>query len=133
MTEIHATPGGQQAVRYQVVESQLQASREHVDQVAVVGRSNDGVHVVMTPAAAEALAKILVQHYTAHQHKQLPELDDFDASFWTHLSVDILVAKAHALAASQLKQDVVYATRIDPSTSGYMRPKMRRGLELVEL
>lgn len=114
MSSSHATPGGRQAVTYEVVESELQASRDHVDQVAVVGVSNEGVHITLTAPAAEVLAKILVQHFSAQTAGQLDPLDDFDATFWTRLSVDVLVAKAHALGASSLGQNVVYASKITP-------------------
>lgn len=120
MTRISASPGGRSAALKFL---ELQASTEHTDQVAVVGHSQDDVHLVMTPAAAEILARILVQHEAAGELHQLPQLEDFDQAMWHRIAVNLLAARAMALGSPTL--DVVNVAKIDPGG------KRRRGLELV--
>lgn len=116
----HATPGGQIAAPYQVIESQLHASADHVDQVAVVGRSNDGIHILLTEPAAEVLAKLLIRATSEPE-----DVEHLDNDLWAHVAIDLLANRALAMNASTLQQDVVYAMNV-PGRSGYLQPGRRR-------
>lgn len=138
MTTISTTATGHRVADYRVIEAQLQASRANISQAGVVGRSDDGIHLVLTPAAAEVLAKILNSHdahwvhTTDNEHPPVVHpIEDYDRDLWLHLSIDLLAARAMALSADALGQAVVYATRVRPDVSGYLEPRQRRGLKIV--
>jgi hypothetical protein len=68
-------------------------SKNDPRQCAGVHRTDDTVVLELTPAMTEVLAKIVAQHQ-ASREAYGPIADDYDASLWSHLVVDLLAAKA---------------------------------------
>ena len=82
---------------YQVLEHELRVSHVDASQVAVVGRGDAGIHLLLSEDAAEALAGLLVR-YDAVDRDQL---ENFDPELWLHVAVDLLANKAMTLHADQ--------------------------------
>lgn len=80
---------------YDVAETRTLISREHINQVASVGRSDGAVHVILSEAAATALAEFLATRSALvavredpHVHFEVEHADDL----WEHVAVDLLTA-----------------------------------------
>jgi len=112
---------------YDVVEGRVLASSVDTTQLVAVGRSNAGVHLTLSPAAAIALAKILGS-FAAMQKALLntglrisSTAPIVDSDLWTHIAIDLEAQKSlHAV------RDTVGDLAVEV---GVMKPT---GLEAVQ-
>jgi hypothetical protein len=129
-----------QPVTYEVIESRPLDSTVDPDQIAIVGRTNEGITLLLSPAAAGVAAQLLIRYeaLVAAARKgdilvderagvDITSVEGYDSDLWAHIAIDLLSARAMTLGAAALGQEVVYAR----AASGYLPPKPNRRLDLV--
>ena len=131
-----------QPVTYEVSETRPLDSKRYVDQVVITGRTNEGVTLLMSPAAADVVAQIVLRFESilvaarsgrvqAHPSSgiDLTNVEGYDADMWMHVVVDLLSTCAMTRSAAALGQEVVYAKAV----SGYLPPSPKRRTEIITL
>lgn len=100
---------------YEVVESHP-ITGENPAHTVTVGRSPAGIHLVLSEAAADVLAGVLVRYNALRREdfvhgvpvSTLAEIVGSDHMLWNHTAIDILTARAMNLHLDNV--ETVYAT-----------------------